>query len=272
MATLQGAAGSDFVGIIPDFEIGKIDIAEITNLEGVQVTEVAVADAAKDLSLNVGAEKPLEVKGESVSDSTVVAEAKKGETATVTFDTTKVTNTEIKASGEGSAEINLSSENVGKVDVVSSAAKGETAKVIFETKKTKKVDIVQEGEGSLEVSFKTGNVVGTTIKASEAKAPDSIGFGGNMTLKNNTIDTGKGADTVTFGDNVKLKGVTEIVLGKGKDVLEFEGNVKGKGKIVIKDFTKKDAIIHDENEIKLKGLKKGDDDLPDFLELEGFEF
>ena len=135
----------------------------------------------------------------------------------------------------------VGSKPIKEADVTISTKKGETVKLGVEGTRVKKSEFTTEGKGSLDMTVKTGTFQKNTITG--GKKADSISFGNQVTVKGVTMDMGKGDDSVTFGAETKFKGKTSIDLGKkGADVVEFKAEPTS-GKIVIDNFDKKDTLI-----------------------------
>ena len=135
----------------------------------------------------------------------------------------------------------VASKPVKEADVTLSAKKGETVAIGIEGTRVKKSDFTVDGKGSMDMTVKTGTFQKNTVTG--GKKADSISFGNQVTVKGSEMDLGKGNDTVTFGAETKFKGKTTLDLGsKGKDVVEFKAEPTS-GKVVIDNFDKRDELI-----------------------------
>ena len=90
---------------------------------------------------------------------------------------------------------------------------------------------------------------------------DSVKFTGKTTVQKANLDLGKGADTVTFGNNTAFVGKSTIDLGPagGKaDKVIFKGsNTADDGKVVIQNFDSKDKLLVNGEVLKQSDLEDG---------------
>ena len=85
--TIQGSAGGDLV--IPDAAVEDI-VIDVTD-EGTALLEVQ--EAVIDINLAVGGEVPVKIEGAAVKKSVIRPVAAAGETAKISFETSKVAKT-----------------------------------------------------------------------------------------------------------------------------------------------------------------------------------
>ena len=210
-SSITGGAGNDLV--IPD--------SEVTNLV-LDVTEDAaileVQEAVVDINLEVGGSVPVKLEGEAVKKSVIRPTAAAGETAKITFETSKVAKTTIVSEGEGYVEVKVGDGNLKKstIDLSNSEAK----------------DSISFGGSS--------QVTKATILLGDGK--DTVTFDEGVKLKGNTkIKVGSGVDSIEVPEEVGGKGKIFISNFGKRDKLFVDGEkLRGKrilsGKKEVPDF------------------------------------
>lgn len=154
------------------------------------------------------------------------------------------------------ASTGITGKRVSDSTVSAKPSAGETAKVVVETSTFKDNTISNDGAGSLEVNVLAGKFKGSTIES--GKSADSVSFGGSVKVKSAELSLGKGNDSVTFKGK-KVKGDTTIDLGKGgKDVVVFE-NAKAANNVTITNITAKDKFTVGGETYTGKEVKNGAD-------------
>ena len=175
------------------------------------------------------------------------------------------TASDLQVSVGGEAPVEFTGATVKNSSVTAAAPAGEIAQITFETKAVTKTKIVSSGEGAVEVEVSEGKFKKSEIDFSSSTADDSIGFG-EVTITSATITLGDGGkDTVTFAEDIKLKGNTKIKTGTGKDTIEVPSDPRGKGTISISNFEKKDKLLVDGEKLKGKKIYNGKKELPDYI-------
>ena len=155
-----------------------------------------------------------------------------------------------------------------------SAGKDETVKVGVSTDFSNGFTGTVEGRGSGSFLFDAAPEEETTASFRAAETGlhkkttitggnkgDSVKFTGKTTVQRANLDLGKGADTVTFGNNTAFVGKSTIDLGPagGKaDKVIFKGsNTADDGKVVIQNFDSKDKLLVNGEVLKQSDLEDG---------------
>ena len=175
-------------------------------------------------------------------------------------ETIRNVNFEKKADGVSvvaSKDTSLTGKAFHNSTVEAKAAKGETTAITADTH-TKNSTIANTGKGALEANLTSGNHKNLTISSTKKKVNDNVDVSNGVTLKNSTMELGKGADSVRFGKKVKFKGKHSIDLGKkGKDEVVFKADEVSGIKMTITSFTKKDTIQVGDETFTYKDIKNG---------------
>ena len=134
----------------------------------------------------------------------------------------------------------VGSKPIKDADVTVSTKKGETVSLGIEGTRIVKSDFAVEGRGAMDLTVKTGLFKKNTVTG--GKKADSVSFGNQVKLQKTTVDLGKGDDSITFGSQTTYKGKSTVDLGKGgADVIEFKAEPTG-GKVVVENFDKNDTL------------------------------
>ena len=144
-----------------------------------------------------------------------------------------------------------------KVVLESTKKNTNTPKFVIANKNFSKSEINISGNGRGKVNINTGAFRNSTIRG--GKKNESIRFGNETICNNNTINLGKGGDSITFRKGTTFKGKTTInLVPGGKDVVKFGKNLKSQpGSVLIKNFDKQDTLIVGKNTFKYNDIKKG---------------
>ena len=194
MATsIEGSAGNDLV--IPDSQADDIAIDTTDDLATVEIQSTV-----SDINLVVGGETPVKVEGKAVKNSVVRPSAAAGETAEITFETTKVESVTIVSEGEGAVALDVE-------------------------KGTFKKSTIDLSAGSAKDSIAFGGdtkVVKTSISLGAGK--DTVQFSEGIKLKGDTgIRVGDGRDVIKVPETVKGNGRIGISNFSKQDRLVVDG-------------------------------------------------
>ena len=194
MATsIEGSAGNDLV--IPDDAVTSVAISATDEGAVVDVTS-----NVSDINIKVGGEAPVKVEGKAVKNSVVRPAAAAGETAEITFETTKVESVTIVSEGEGAVALDVEKGTFKKstIDLSAGAAK----------------DSIAFGGDT--------KVVKTSISLGDGK--DTVQFSEGIKLKGDTgIRVGDGRDVIKVPETVKGKGRIGISNFSKQDRLVVDG-------------------------------------------------
>ena len=175
-------------------------------------------------------------------------------------ETIRNVNFEKKANGVSvvaSKDTSLTGKPFHNSTVAVKGAKGETTAITADTH-SKNSTITNTGKGALEANLTSGNHRNLTISSTKKKVNDNVDVSNGVTLKNSTMELGKGADSVRFGKKVKFKGKHSIDLGKkGKDEVVFKADDVSGIKMTITSFTKKDTVEVGDETFTYKDIKNG---------------
>jgi len=155
-----------------------------------------------------------------------------------------------------------------KVVLESTKKNTDTPKFVLANKNFSQSEIKIVGNGKGKININTGAFRNSTIKG--GKKNDSIRFGNESIVNNNSINLGKGGDSITFKPRTTFKGKTTINLVKGgKDVVKFgkNPNLQKGAKVVIKNFDKQDKLIVGKNTFNYNDIKRGSADIPGKIEI-----
>ena len=234
--TIQGQGCTDGIEssntlILASGEASRIDINCVNVPEyGVDKTEMEIAAPLKGMILGMKGDQDGIITGKKTTDTTVINEATKGKTASLILQ---------NASNKG-----LTWKQGGEEDTNSAARGGDGP-----------------GKGKTELIVNGGKFKQGDVTTATRKAKDYIEFGSNAIVTNSSIATGKGADTIVFGGDLKLKKTTTVETGKGKDIVQIGETRRGKGKLLLSDFSKKDRLVvggEGGEVLKLKDIQNGD--------------
>ena len=180
--------------VIDEADSGKIDIVRLPNAE---VTEIAVNEPIKDLSLGLKGDNDVAVAGARLVDAVLTNEAPAGETASVTLAVTKMKAPTFVTTGKGSTDL--------------SVPEGRFLKGSITTAKGSAPDSITFGAAS--------TVKGVEIAT--GKGPDSLVFNGRLKGKS-TVESGKGSDVI---DVNRQSGKGKLILSdfSKKDTLIVDG-------------------------------------------------
>ena len=207
-------------------DINCVDIPEY----GVDKTEMEIAAPLNGMTLGLRGDQDGVLTGKKTTDTTVINEAPKGKTASLLLQ---------NASNKG-----LTWKPGGEVDSNAAARGGDGP-----------------GKGKTELIVNGGKFKQGDVTTATRKAKDYIEFGSNTIVTNSSIATGKGADTIVFGGDLKLKKTTTVETGNGKDIVQIGETRRGKGKLLLSDFSKKDRLVvggEGGDVLKLKDIQNGD--------------
>ena len=200
--TVSGANGTDVI------------LPEGVTTDDVQVTESesggTVVEVNKNTSdLEIFAQSDAEISGKKLSDSTVSVEAEKGESTTVSIETTFFKNGTIVNEGSGSLEVNLNTGKVKNLTIDAGNKKRNDSITIADDVKLIKASM-EMGKGNDTVRFGAD----TEFKG---KSTLDLGKGGKDAVILESADGANGKLTIT---NVGRKDT--ITVGdetfKGKDI------------------------------------------------------
>ena len=174
--------------------------------------------------------------------------------------------TTVFATGVGA----FTGQGVSNSEVVLESTKKntDTPKFVLANKNFSKSEIKVSGNGKGTVNINTGAFRNSTIRG--GKKNESIRFGNETIVNNNSINLGKGGDSITFKPRTTFKGKTTINLVKGgKDVVKFgkNPNLQKGAKVVIKNFDKQDKLIVGKNTFNYNDIKRGSADIPGKIEI-----
>ena len=233
--TIQGQGCTDGIEssntlILASGEASRIDIncVEVPDF-GVDKTEMEIAAPLQGSILGMKGDQDGIITGKKTTNTTVINEAPKGKTSSLILQNAANKGFTWKPGGE---------------EDTNSVARGTDG-----PGKGKSELIVNGGK------FKQGDVTTAT-----RKAKDYIEFGSNAIVTNSSISTGKGADTIVFGGDLKLKKTTTVETGKGKDIVQIGDTRRGKGKLLLSDFSSKDRLVvggEGGEVLKLKDIENG---------------
>ena len=200
--TVSGANGTDVI------------LPEGVTTDDVQVTESdsggTVVEVNKNTSdLEIFAQSDAEISGKKLSDSTVSVQAEKGESTTVSIETTFFKNGTIANEGSGSLEVNLNTGKVKNLTIDAGNKKRNDSITIADDVKLIKASM-EMGKGNDTVRFGAD----TEFKG---KSTLDLGKGGKDAVILESADGANGKLTIT---NVGRKDT--ITVGdetfKGKDI------------------------------------------------------
>ena len=200
--TISGANGTDVI------------LPEGVTTDDVQVTESesggTVVEVNKNTSdLEIFAQSDAEISGKKLSDSTVSVQAEKGESTTVSIETTFFKNGTIVNEGSGSLEVNLNTGKVKNLTIDAGNKKRNDSITIADDVKLIKASM-EMGKGNDTVRFGAD----TEFKG---KSTLDLGKGGKDAVILESADGANGKLTIT---NVGRKDT--ITVGdetfKGKDI------------------------------------------------------
>ena len=136
----------------------------------------------------------------------------------------------------------VASKPVKEANITVETAKGETVAIGVEGTKVAKSEFKVEGKGSLDLTVKTGSFQKNTVTG--GKKSDSVSFGNQTKLKKVDADLGKGDDSVTFGKNTAFKGKSTFDLGEGgADTVKFKSKTGPEsGKVVFENVDENDTF------------------------------
>ena len=119
---------------------------------------------------------------------------------------------------------------------------GETVAIGVQGTKVAKSEFKLEGNGSLDMTVRTGSFQKNTVTG--GKNSDSVSFGNQTKLKKVDADLDKGDDSVTFGKNTAFKGKSTFDLGEGgADTVKFKGKTGPEsGKVVFENVDENDTF------------------------------
>jgi hypothetical protein len=141
--------------------------------------------------------------------------------------------------------------------VEAAPARGETTSIHADTH-TKNSSITNTGKGALEANLTGGSHKDLTISSTKKKVADNVNVSNGVTLKNSTMELGKGGDSVTFAKKVDFNGSHTIDLGKkGKDMIVFKADDVSGINMTVTNFTKKDIIQVGDETTTYRDIKKG---------------
>jgi len=203
-------------------DINCVDIPEF----GVDKTEMEVGAPLKDAVIGMRGDQDGVLTGKKTTNTTVINEASKGETASLVL--------------QNSSNKGLTWKPGGEVDS-NASAKGADG----------------FGKGKTELIVNGGKFKQGDVTTANKKAKDHIEFGSNTVLTKSSFSTNSGDDTIIFGGGLKLKKTTTVETGKGKDIVQVGETRQGKGKLLLADFSKKDRLQVGDELLTKKDIKDG---------------
>jgi hypothetical protein len=154
-------------------------------------------------------------------------------------------------------DTSLTGRKQKNMTVEAAPAKGETTAINADTH-TKNSSITNTGKGALEANLTGGTHKDLTISSTKKKVADNVNISNGVTLKNSTMEVGKGNDNITFSKKVVFSGQHTIDLGKkGKDSIVFKADDVSGIDLTVTNFTKKDTIQVGDETFTWKDFNKG---------------
>ena len=154
-------------------------------------------------------------------------------------------------------DTSLTGKKAKNMTVEAAPAKGETTSIHADTH-TKNSSITNTGKGALEANLTGGTHKDLTISSTKKKVADNVNISNGVTLKNSTMEVGKGADNITFSKKVDFNGKHTIDLGKkAKDSIVFKADDVSGINMTVTSFTKKDTIQVGDETFTWKDFNKG---------------
>jgi hypothetical protein len=228
--TLPGGNGTDKIDLPEGVSPDSITQVEGVNSDGETIQTLNLEQKADGISVVTA--KDTTLTGKPLHNSVVSAKAGKGETTAITADT-HTKNSSITNKGKGALEANITG---GKHKDLT----------------------ISSNKGAIAANLTGGSHKNLTISSSKKKVNDNVDVSNGVTLKNSSMELGKGSDSVRFGKKVNFKGKHSIDLGKrGKDEVVFKADDVTDIKMTITSFSKKDTIEVGDETFTYKDIKNG---------------
>jgi len=212
-------------------DINCVDIPEY----GVDKTEMEIGAPVKGMTIGMRGNQDGVITGKKTTNTTVINEASKGETASLILQNASNKGLTWKPGGEADSN---------------AAARGQDG----------------FGKGKTELIVNGGKFKQGDVTTANKKAKDYIEFGSNTIVTRSSISTNSGDDTIVFGGDLKLKKTTTVETGRGKDIVQIGETRRGKGKLLLADFSKKDRLHIGDEILTKKDIKDGQ--APNWVKLE----